>query len=125
MRRSAAAAVVVAFLASACDSDAALSDEPKRNESGDVVEAGDVGSLRLKVGDVFPGEEATIELAREGCIAEFDAFIGLADAESIWDITAIYPTEQTWDAINDREVLCGVFPVSDQATIGSAMGVVE
>ena len=76
-------------------------------------------------GDVFPGDEATINLAREGCISEFDSFIGLAYAESVWDITAIYPTEQTWDAINDREVVCGVFPVSDEDTVGSVRGVAE
>jgi hypothetical protein len=40
-------------------------------------------------------------------------------------LTAIYSTEQTWEAINDREVLCGVFPVSDEDAIGSAMGIAE
>ncbi|MFT4773079.1 MAG: hypothetical protein ACI83Y_002333 [Candidatus Azotimanducaceae bacterium] len=127
---------------------------------GDVVEAGEVGLLRLKagdclgaeaigevqpipivpcsephaseifhsfdlVGDVFPGEEATRELAQEGCIAEFDTFIGVAHAESVWDIPAISPTEQAWDAINDREVLWGVFLASNGGTVGSARGVAE
>ena len=158
--RSVAAVVALGFLAGACASKAAFTDESERDESGDVVEAGEVGSLRLKVGDclgaeavgevesvpvvpcsephdselfysfelagdMFPGKEATIELAQEGCITEFDAFIGLAYAESVWDITAIYPTEHTWDAINDREVLCGVFPLSDEDTVGSALGVAE
>ena len=113
-----------------------------RDESGAVVEAGEVGSLRLKVGDclgaqavgevesvpvvpcsephhseifhsfdlvgdVFPGEEATSKLAQGGCVAEFDAFIGLAFAESVWDITLLHPSEQSWNDVNDRQVRCG------------------
>jgi hypothetical protein len=157
---SLAAVFILGSLGAACGSEAAFSDESERDESGAVVEAGEVGSLRLKVGDclgaevigevesvpvvpcseshsseifhsfdlvgdVFPGEEATSKLAQEGCVAEFDAFIGLAFAESVWDITLLHPTEQSWNDVNDRQVRCGVSPVSGEATVGSARGVAE
>lgn len=34
-------------------------------------------------------------------------------------------TQATWEQLNDREVLCGVFPVSDEDTTGSARGIAE
>jgi hypothetical protein len=77
------------------------------------------------VGDVFPGEEATSKLAQEGCVAEFDTYIEVAYAESVWDISAISPTEQVWNDVNDREVLRGVFMASGEDTVGSARGVAE
>jgi hypothetical protein len=155
---SLAAVFVFGSLGAACGSEAAFSDESERDESGAVVEAGEVGLLRLKVGDclgaevigevesvpvvpcsephnseifhsfylvgdVFPGEEATSKLAQEGCVAEFDTFIGVAYAESVWNLSAMHPTEQSWDDVN--EVLCDVFLVSGEDTVGSARGVAE
>ena len=77
------------------------------------------------VGDVFPGEEATSKLAQEGCVAEFDAFMGLAFAESVWDMSVIHPSEQAWNDVDDRKVLCSVFLASGEATVGSARGIAE
>ena len=81
-------------------------------------------SFQLADGE-YPGNQSVIDQAQAGCIAEFDAFIGLAYAESVWDITAVYPTEASWNAVGDREVLCGVFPISDEDTTGSARGIAE
>jgi hypothetical protein len=59
------------------------------------------------------------------CLAESDAFIGLASAESAWEISTLVPTEVSWNTRSDREVLCGVYPVSDEDTTGSAKGIAE
>ena len=81
-------------------------------------------SFLLADGD-FPGDDAVIAQAEAGCVAEFDAFIGLAYAESVWDVTILYPTEASWIGTTDREVLCGVSPLSGEATTGSAQGIAE
>lgn len=147
-------------LSIAACTDEAIQDETTRDDGGEVVEGGEVGSLSLKVGDclaeeaegeilsvpvvpcsephdselfhsfdipgdVFPGEDEVREIATDTCIAEFDAFIGMAYADSLWDITAVFPTESTWDDLDDREVICGVFPISDEDTAGSARGIAE
>jgi serine/threonine protein kinase len=40
------------------------------------------------------------------CLAEFALFIGLDYNESIYDVTFLYPTQETWDFLDDREILC-------------------
>jgi len=138
----------------------ATQDETTRDDDGDVVEAGDVGSLSLKVGDClaaeavgevesvpvvpcsephdselfysfqipdgeYPGDEAVRAITAETCIAEFEDFIGLAYEDSVWDVSGIFPTEATWNQVDDREVVCGVFPISGEDTTGSARGIAE
>ena len=76
-------------------------------------------------GDEYPGDTEVQTISLETCQAEFETFIGVAYADSIWDINTIYPTEETWNGLDDREVLCGVFPVSAELTTGSAQGVGE
>lgn len=147
---------VTLIAASGCTS----SDETKRNDDGEVVEGGDVGSGALQVGDClaeeavgeiqsvpvvpcsdvhdtelfhsfdlvgddFPGVEAIQEAVADECLPAFEEFIGVAYADSAWDISTIAPTQETWDAIDDREVLCGVFPLTDEDTTGSAKGIAQ
>lgn len=152
-------AVGVVALVSASCADAASQDDTTRDDDGQVVEGGEVGSAALKVGDCleeeavgeilsvpvvpcsephdselffsfeipgdeFPGDAAIQTLVQERCTEEFDDFIGLAYEDSVWDISAVFPTEGAWDQ-GDREVLCGVFPLSDEDTTGSARGIAE
>ncbi len=70
----------------------------------------------------FPGAEAVEELWIAGCLAEFENFVGLSFDESELDISAIFPTRETWDDLDDREVLCSVTAVSGEAREGSASG---
>ncbi len=79
-------------------------------------------SFDLPDGD-FPGEEAVIASAEEGCLAEFEAFIGATYESSIYDVSYLYPTEQSWTDLDDRTVLCGVFLVDGTAAVESAAGI--
>ncbi len=152
--------VVAAGIVAAACTPAVEQDETTRDESGEVIEGGEVGALSLKVGDClaaeesgevqsvpvvpcsephdselfhsfdvtadeYPGLDQMGELAQSGCIEAFDDFIGFPYADSVWDVTSIYPTEDTWNELDDREVLCGVYPLSDEDTTGSARGVGE
>lgn len=157
--RSLLAVVGLGVVVASCGN-ATTQDETTRDESGDVVEGGDVGSLSLKVGDClaaeaegeiesvpvvpcsephdselfhsfevpgeeYPGEDEVRSITADTCIAEFENFIGLAYEDSAWDVTGIFPTEATWNQVDDREVICGVFRVDGEASTGSARGVAE
>ena len=120
-------------------------DNTTRDSSGQVVEGGELGALRIRVGDCFvdPMEESTIEavdavpctqphmfevyaafnldygtddpfpaqsvvdeLINDGCYSRFAPFVGLKFEESIFDFSELSPTKDSWDEVDDREVLC-------------------
>jgi len=68
----------------------------------------------------YPGDDAVQEEWFKGCLAEFEAFVGTAFDESALDVSAIYPTEQTWNELEDREVLCSVTAIDGTRRTGSA-----
>ena len=120
-------------------------DDTTRDDTGQIVEGGELGALRIRVGDCFldpmsgstieavdavpctqphmfevyaafnldygtddpfPGISAVDGLVDEGCYSRFPEFVGLEYEESTFDFSAIYPTSQTWEKLDDREVLC-------------------
>ena len=70
----------------------------------------------------FPGDEAVLAAAEEGCLAQFDAFVGMAYEDSELDWFPLSPTEAGWTAIGDREIVCSVWDPAGQ-TEGSLKGV--
>ncbi|MGF1648633.1 MAG: septum formation family protein [Kineosporiaceae bacterium] len=53
----------------------------------------------------FPGEESLQVTSEEGCLAEFEAFVGAAYEESVLYSSSFTPTAGSW-AQGDREVVC-------------------
>jgi len=74
-------------------------DQPHFYESFALVnhEAGD--------DEPFPGDDAIVEFADTECQAGFEAFVDLDYQSSIWYITSVTPSEETW-AQGDREIVC-------------------
>lgn len=70
----------------------------------------------------YPGDESVEDRWIAGCLAEFEAFVGMSFDESELDISGIFPTEDTWVGVGDREVLCSVTPVDGEPRSGSARG---
>ena len=68
----------------------------------------------------FPGDEAMSEHAFEQCLGRFKDFVGNAYEESVLDITALYPSNQSWNAHSDREVVCAVYDMNGEKLMGSA-----
>ena len=64
-------------------------------------------SIDMDDGD-FPGDEAVQTQADDGCVAEFEAFVGLPYDDSELLSTYLTPTEESW-AQGDREILCFVY----------------
>lgn len=95
--------------------------------SCDVEHTGEVFHLfDLPEGDgEFPGGDAVDAGAQEGCLGEFDAYVGLDFASSRWDVGYLFPTEQTWNVLDDREVVCYVADVNGERVTVSAEGSAE
>lgn len=92
----------------------------------DIVPCGDAHDYEayesiIMDGDTYPGDDATTSQADEGCSAAFETFVGLAYADSTLSLTSLYPTQETWDELNDREILCLVYDEAGQ-TEGSLAG---
>jgi hypothetical protein len=158
MSRVTSSLILIAALGVAGCGTTVSDDDSTRDESGDVVEGGDVGAFRLQVGDclaeeavgdvesvpvvpceephdselyhtfdlpgtAYPGAEAIIESAQQGCLDTFETFVGASYESSIYDISYLYPIEESWNDINDRTVLCGVYLVDGSLAVGSAAGI--
>lgn len=67
-------------------------------------------------GDEFPGEEAVLAQADEGCLAQFEAFVGIPYESSTLAFYAYSPTAEGWEAIGDRTVSCMIYDPAGQVT---------
>jgi hypothetical protein len=56
--------------------------------------------------DAYPGDEATDSRADEFCYGEFTQFVGLAFEDSTLGYMYLMPSQETWDELDDREILC-------------------
>jgi Septum formation len=55
--------------------------------------------------EAYPGDDALFEFADTECQTPFEAYVGHDYQTSIWFITSITPSEDTW-ADGDREIVC-------------------
>ena len=158
--RTTALVLALLALAAGCVSDPPSQRDVARDEAGRVVDGGEVGSQKVRVGDCFgavdsarlesvdvvrceephvyeafydfdvdgddhPGHEAIEILAEQRCLGAFEPYVGLAYAGSVYAISYFWPTEETWDGLDDRRVLCLLVRVDEQPVSGSAAGSAE
>lgn len=71
----------------------------------------------------YPGDEAMSTKFDEWCYAEFEKFVGLSFDESVYSYTGFYPTQDTWEQLNDRTLQCIVS--SEEPVTGSLAGVAK
>ena len=144
-------AIAGALLLASCGGGAATSDDSARDDSGDIVEGGDVGVFVVQEGDCiswptngdpissfdgsscddphdgeiyslfdvtgfddFPGGEIIAEQANQGCLAAFEPYVGIAYQQSEFFFTFLGPSEETWDLVDDREVICIATPAEGE-----------
>ena len=72
--------------------------------------------------DRFPGEGAMSDVATDECLERFENFVGRSYEESILDVFPIYPTDDSWSRLNDREVVCAVYHIDGDKLTGSKRG---
>jgi hypothetical protein len=70
--------------------------------------------------DSFPGDDQMADAAFERCLDHFADFVGVDYESSMLDITALYPSSQSWSMQEDREVVCAVFDMNGEKLTGSA-----
>lgn len=68
----------------------------------------------------WPGDDAVSDKGFDGCKNMFLGYVGTNYGTSSYDIYLITPSEQTWNEMNDREVLCLVYPGDGSQAVGSA-----
>lgn len=70
----------------------------------------------------FPDGDAIVDLAMSSCLERFEGFVGKDYESSSLDITAMYPTRESWSRQNDHEVVCAVYDMNLNKLVGSAAG---
>lgn len=70
----------------------------------------------------FPGEEALESIAFDACLEKFESFVGKDYETSSLDIFPIYPTRQSWNDLNDREVVCALYDLDLKKLAGTMRG---
>ena len=70
----------------------------------------------------YPGDDAVQTAADEGCLGQFETFVGTGYEESALDYAYITPTQETWDQADDREVLCVLYAMDGSTTTESYEG---
>ena len=53
----------------------------------------------------YPGDQEILEFADSECRPPFEEFVGKDYESSIWYITSVTPSAETWD-VGDREIIC-------------------
>ena len=62
-------------------------------------------STMLADGD-FPGDDAVTTSVDDFCYGQFQAFVGMAYEQSALGLSYFMPSQESWDGMGDREVLC-------------------
>ncbi len=91
-------------------------DEPHDNEVFAVFDLD---------GEDFPGVEEVGRLADEGCLDRFEVYVGRDYDSSRFVSSHLVPTQQTWEASEDREVVCFLYDLEFAKIEGSAEGSAE
>jgi hypothetical protein len=68
----------------------------------------------------FPGDKMG-EMAHEGCVARFEAFVGRDYDSSSLDVATLFPSAESWRQ-DDREVVCAVYDIDAKKLTGTVRG---
>jgi hypothetical protein len=71
--------------------------------------------------DEYPGDDEIAVASEAGCVERFAAFVGVDYAASDLEIVYLNPTQESWDAEDDRSAVCSVSDPA-AATTGTLRG---
>lgn len=57
----------------------------------------------------YPGLEEVADHAEDVCVAAFPDFVGVPWLDSTLETYHIYPVEEGWNILDDREIVCAVY----------------
>lgn len=71
----------------------------------------------------YPGDAAISAEAEAGCLGAFETVTGTSFMDDLeWDMTFLSPTADSWDALDDREIVCIVLPLDGGMTTSLVAG---
>ena len=70
----------------------------------------------------FPGASQVDAIAGQGCFERFEDAIGRSYDGSELAFLSMYPTEDSWTQIGDREVVCIAYHMAYEKLVGSVLG---
>ena len=73
-------------------------------------------------GDVYPSDSDMDFQAESGCIAAFEEFVGRDYWSSSLNIAWLSPSEDSWNQIDDREIVCFLYDMNLAVLTNSAEG---
>ena len=73
----------------------------------------------------YPGSLSVSTSADDGCLAAFPGFVGIDYNSSRYVVSSLQPSEQSWNDIDDREVVCFLFDIDLAKLTGSARNTAE
>ncbi len=73
-------------------------------------------------GAPYPGETAVRSASEQECFAHFEGWMGHPWSASEYDIVVWWPSAEGWAETADRKVVCAVYPLSGDLTMGSVAG---
>lgn len=72
--------------------------------------------------DTYPGTDQMSAISDELCVAQFQGYVGLNFQSSVLDVFAIFPTAESWNEDDDREIICALYNADLSKLIGSMEG---
>jgi hypothetical protein len=105
-------------------------DEGEETETVDAVpctephESEVFAVFNVDLGEEWPGLDAVTAEAESQCVQRFEGFVGLTYDQSVLNLFYFNPIEESWNELNDREVVCVVLDPTapDGRTTGSLQG---
>lgn len=73
-------------------------------------------------GAPYPGDDEVERLSYDLCLGDFATFVGIDFLDSRWELTYIFPAEETWRKYDDRLVVCSLVDPSFIKIEGSQRG---
>lgn len=73
--------------------------------------------------ETFPGAEIIETEAAAGCLEQFAPALGIDFENSVLEYSYMYPTIESWEQNNDREVICMVYHMEGEKLVGNAQGI--
>jgi len=81
-----------------------------------------VTTLPSAPGALYPGVDEVDRLSFELCMGEFATYVGIDFLDSMWELTYIFPAEESWRKYDDRLVVCSLNDPNFNKIEGSQRG---
>lgn len=75
--------------------------------------------------DAYPGADQMSAISEELCITQFEGYVGSDYQSSALRVFPIFPTEESWNEDEDREIICALYNADLSKLTGSMEGAVR